>query len=408
LHSATALLDLISACCPLLDRWWPPLALFCFVRVVCAFRFVQKLEKATKTSPSLVRSVQLLCGALPALHWFACVLCFLSHAPDSWLTHYEIIRGEQLNTSDVRVYLHAVYWTLDTASTRGSGDVTVQSDVEVGFMCAIIAMSTLMYSAIIANMSTLLLSTDSTWNDHRRRVEVLKAFMRHRKLPNRLRQRIQNYMDYIWATQKGIDEAQILKDLPDTLQKQVTLFCAQHVIEKVPLFRGCSPDVSASIISCLVPKVYVPHDLIIEGGAWGDEFFIINKGVVVVLSENRPSTYLHAGSYFGEMAALLGGRHRHSTMAVTHSFLYSLQQEALERILVRHPSCIDNLLSNMCTWYNLGEIKERLLQIETEMEAEGTVASGVDAATRDGDPRRGSWAREDEHKEQVKVIAPPL
>ena len=39
-------------------------------------------------------------------------------------------------------------------------------------------------------MSTLLFESDSTWNDHRRRVEVLKAFMRHRKLPTRLRQRI--------------------------------------------------------------------------------------------------------------------------------------------------------------------------------------------------------------------------
>lgn len=102
--------------------------------------------------------------------------------------------------------------------------------------------------------------------------------MRHRKLPTRLRQRIQNFLDYMWATQKGINEAQILQELPDTLQKQVTLFCAQHVIEKVPLFRGCAPDVSASIIACLEPRVYVPHDLIIERGAWGDEFFIVSEG----------------------------------------------------------------------------------------------------------------------------------
>ena len=236
-------------------------------------------------------------------------------------------------------------------------------------MCSIIALSTLMYSAIIANMSTLLLSTDSTWNDHRRRVEVLKAFIRHRKLPTRLRQRIQNFLDYMWATQKGINEAQILNELPDTLQKQVTLHCAQHVIDKVPLFRGCSPDVSASIIASLVPCVYVPHDLIIERGAFGDEFFIVSEGVVAQLATNdlnasTPLAYLQAGSYFGELAAVLGGPRQESFMALTHCFLYSLRHASLEDILHRHPECIDSMLANMCTCYNVNEIKQRLHQLE--------------------------------------------
>ena len=71
--------------------------------------------------------------------------------------------------------------------------------------------------------------------------------------------------------------AQILGDLPPTLQKQVTLFCAQHVIEKVPLFRGCSPDVSATIMSALVPRVYVPKDLVVTRGDPGDELYIVNQ-----------------------------------------------------------------------------------------------------------------------------------
>ena len=234
-------------------------------------------------------------------------------------------------------------------------------------MCLVIACSTLMYSAIIANMSTLLLSSDQAWNDHRRRVEVLKAFMRHRKLPTRLRQRIQNFLDYLWATQKGINEAHILTELPMSLQKQVTLFCAKHVIDKVPLFRGCAPDVSASIIASLSSLVYVPHDMIIERGAWGDEFFIVSEGVVVQLDNDHtaaPVAYLKAGSYFGELAALLGGPRNESIMALTHCHLYSLKHDALEDILHRHPECIDSMLANMCTCYNLEDIKARLLQLE--------------------------------------------
>ena len=361
-------LDLLSACLPLLDRIWPPLALTCAVRLVYALGFVHKLEKTTKASPSVARSIRIMLGALPVLHWFACIFCYLALFSGSWFENYQLERGERLDTSDARVYLYAVYWTLDTASTRGSGEINASSDVEVMVMCSIIILSTLMYSAIIANMSTLLLSSDSTWNDHYRRVEVLKAFMRHRKLPTRLRQRIQNFLDYMWSTQKGINEAQILQELPDTLQKQVTLHCAQHVIERVPLFRGCSPDVSASIIASLEPRVYVPHDLIIEAGAWGDEFFIVSEGVVVQLDAHDvnapPLAYMQAGSYFGELAALLGGPRRESFMALTHSFLYALKHPALEDILHRHPECIDSMLANMCSSYNLAEIKQRLEELE--------------------------------------------
>lgn len=369
-HSAWMLVDALSVVCIVLDFYWPPLALLCCVRLLYAVHFVQKLEKATKTSPSIIRSVQCLLVSMPCLHWFACIFCQLSLAPGSWLEEYQVSRDDQINGSTVRIYLHAIYWTLDTASTRGSGEVNVTSDLEVLLMCVIIALSTLLYSAIIANMSTLLLSSDSTWNDYRRRVEVLKAFMRHRKLPTRLRQRIQNYLDYLWATQKGINEGDILKELPATLQKQVTLFCSKGIIDKVPLFRGCSPDVSASIIASLLPRVYVPHDLIIERGARGDEFFIISEGVVVQLEADdeqgasSPRAYLHAGAYFGELAALLGGQRHESILALTHCFLYSLNHDALEDILHQHPECIDNMLANMMASYDVEEIKARLVEIE--------------------------------------------
>lgn len=131
-HSWRFLLDVISACCPLLDAVWPPLALSCAVRLIFVLSFIHKLEKATKASPSIVRSIQIMLGALPAMHWFACIFCYLALSPGSWLESYQLERGdESINASDSRIYLHAVYWTLDTASTRGSGEMNASSDVEV-------------------------------------------------------------------------------------------------------------------------------------------------------------------------------------------------------------------------------------------------------------------------------------
>jgi hypothetical protein len=127
------------------------------LRVLCALRFVHKLEKATKTSPTFVRSAQLLVGALVVLHWIACLFCFLARMPGlakvtvkycymlsslavtgSWYENYAegsaAVDQQAFNDSQARIYLHAFYWTLDTASTRGSGDVVVTSDLEMGIM----------------------------------------------------------------------------------------------------------------------------------------------------------------------------------------------------------------------------------------------------------------------------------
>ena len=128
--------------------------------------------------------------------------------------------------------------------------------------------------------------------------------------------------------------------------------------------------------------MYVPHDLIIERGAKGDEFFIISEGVVVQLDEDdqgnsMPRAYLHPGSYFGELAALLGGRRHESILALTHCFLYSLNHAALEDILHQHPECIDNMLANMMKSYNLEEIKARLVELEAVATQAGSSAPGT-------------------------------
>ena len=122
---------MLSSSCAILDLLWPPLALTCCVRLLYLVYFVHKLEKATKASPSLIRLAQCLLAVIPSLHWIACMFCYLSLAPGSWLEQYQEMRNEQLNNSDSRIYLHAIYWTLDTASTRGSGEVNISSDLEV-------------------------------------------------------------------------------------------------------------------------------------------------------------------------------------------------------------------------------------------------------------------------------------
>ena len=181
---------------------------------------------------------------------------------------------------------------------------------------------------------------------------------------------------------------------------------------------------STRIFECLpnIPhppwqRIFVPDDQIVSKGDWGDEMFLIYRGVVklvrlarrlvpiasthccvppprpnaalrthplffapicqpcVFLPLSRPSTrqveiseqagkavYLRDGDYFGEIAVLTCGKRMVSVRAVTYCHLYSLRQRLLERILQQHPECITNMLINMKMAYtNFNDIKAKIL-----------------------------------------------
>jgi len=165
---------------------------------------------------------------------------------------------------------------------------------------------------------------------------------------------------------KGIDEDAIIAELPSTLQQQVKVFCAQNIIEHVPLFRGCDPGISSIIMSLLDPRVYVPGDLIVRSGDPADEMFIIDQGVCAVLGDDGCSTLcnLQPGAYFGELAVLFQGRRTRTVIAATHCYLYSLKHVALQQILKEHPACVDNIVEDIVSRYDYATLEPRLQSSE--------------------------------------------
>ena len=109
-----------------------------------------------------------------------------------------------------------------------------------------ICVSALLYSSLIAYMSNLILASDVNWTAHKQKVETIKSYMRHRKIPTDLQTRIEEYLDYLWTTQKGLDETDITSMLPATLRQQLSLFCNSRIISTVPLFVGLPAHVCAA------------------------------------------------------------------------------------------------------------------------------------------------------------------
>lgn len=52
---------------------------------------------------------------------------------------------------------------------------------------------------------------------HLEKVDILNIWMNHNKLNTEIKNRVNNYMNYVWHKFKGIDDQQIMKELPETV-----------------------------------------------------------------------------------------------------------------------------------------------------------------------------------------------
>ena len=359
------------------------------VRVHTVFPFLAKLEASTTVSPNLARTIRMTFLSLLAWHWIACIWTALAAADgQSWFK-----RLQQSGDRDVGdgapsdVYIWSAYWTMTMLSTVGFGDIYVVSLPEAGIMMVIIFFSILLYSGLIANTSTFFLSSDSTWNQHRQRVETAKAYMHLHRFPQSLQYRVLNYLEYLWGTTKGLDEADIVSRLPDTLQRSISLFTNDQIIKATPLFKDATAEVSAFVVRMLQLRVYVPGDVLFRRGDESHELYIMQRGLVEVLGVTATggSVFLGPSMYFGELGAVLGRKRSHTVRAYTHCHVHSLSRDALNHLLIMHPECIDNLMEAMAAY---GEWQQ--LQLELREKVGQPPAGASDADDRPDFSKRGS------------------
>eukprot|EP00966_Prymnesium_polylepis_P255929 5912270-Prymnesium_polylepis.1 len=245
----------------------------------------RKIDAVTSMlSPRLLRILLISFTLLITTHWCATAWVVMAisqrrgyldaDSSRNWLDTYWS-QSQSSGTSppeDVgTIYVWALYWSVTTLSTVGFGDISVANENEVqscsllsvvpltcggslathaifafaslqlykpvcfvyqaAFMVVLLALTTALQGMIVGGMSTMILSSDSTWSHHKLRVDTLKAYMRNRKIPQETSRRVMNYLNYTWATSNGLDETDVIASLPETLQevKPTPSFCFAYV-----------------------------------------------------------------------------------------------------------------------------------------------------------------------------------
>lgn len=297
------------------------------LKILRLFHFKQKWEYTINLNSGLIRLAIFFYFLFLAIHWAAC----------GWMEVKIVSYGETL----LRDYIVSFYYIVTTVTTIGYGDLTPDKArlIEVIYVMGIQLLGAGSYGYIIGNIATLLANIDLAKVQHRERTGRVNTFMKSKKFPKNLQQRVHHYYDYLWDTRKGYDDAAILEELPGAFKVEFSLLLNKDILEKVPLFKGATPNLIKEIVLCLKPCIYTPGDIICAFGEIGIQMYFINKGTVEVVSPDGKQIYatLKEGDFFGEIALLLQQPRNATIRATDYCDLYSLNKESFDAVIHHYP-----------------------------------------------------------------------
>lgn len=276
--------------------------------------------------PGIMRLLIFLLWITLFAHWIAL----------GWLH----LGGISNSLSFAHQYLRSIYWTVTTLTTIGYGDIVPITNSQTIYTILIMLTGVGVYGYVIGNIANLMSNLDIVHSSHAKRMEKVNAFIKYRRLPKKLKNRILDYYEYLFERNIGSDESDFYSDLPKSLVRDIKLFLSKDLIAKIPFFKNASDALLTELVLSLKPVIYLPGDYVMRYGEIGHNLYFINKGHVQVLSHDQGDVIatLSEGSFFGEQA-LLSDEPRNASIR-TNDFceLFTLEKKKFQDVIKKFPA----------------------------------------------------------------------
>ncbi|XP_051878258.1 cyclic nucleotide-gated olfactory channel-like [Pristis pectinata] len=308
------------------------------------FEFCDRTETRTNY-PNAFRISNLLLYLLIIIHWNACIYYAISKSigfgSDSWV--YPNISDPQ-HSYLARQYIYSLYWSTLTLTTIGEMPAPV-SDVEFLFVVFDFLVGVLIFATVVGNVGSMISNMNASRADFQARVDAIKHYMQFRKVSKEVEARVIKWFDYLWVSQKAVDEGEVLKNLPDKLKAEIAINVHLETLKKVRIFQDCEAGLLVELVLKLRPQLFSPGDYICRKGDIGKEMYIIKEGKLAAVADDGVTEFarLGAGSCFGEISILdikgskTGNRRTANIRSIGYSDLFCLSKDDLMQALIEFP-----------------------------------------------------------------------
>ena len=223
-------------------------------------------------------------------HWAACgfyVIPFWVNRDSDDETKYvgtwiesQIENGKlSINADQWTIYLRALNWAIPTLTLEVLDDIFAVNNPEMMYALFAMYFGIILNATIIGTMISLL-QRDTESAD----AQIVRHLLETRNVDVDLRLRVVQHLNFLSSSagQILLEEENLIKQLPFSLQIAIIENTKLPLLNKCPLFDSCSEESKKNLCLAFTQQIYSDGDLIIKCGDIGQEMYFLVEGSVDV------------------------------------------------------------------------------------------------------------------------------
>ncbi|XAR56593.1 hypothetical protein NMG60_11037140 [Bertholletia excelsa] len=181
------------------------------------------------------------------------------------------------NESRLEKILFPIFWGLMTLSTFGNLESTTDI-LEVVFIIIVLTTGLLLVTMLIGNIKVFLHATTSKKQAMQMKMRNIEWWMKKRELPRAFRQRVRSYERQRWAAMRGVDECEMICNLPEGLRRDIKYHLCLDLVRQVPLFQHMDNLVLENICDRVKSLIFTKGETITREGDPVQRMLFIVRG----------------------------------------------------------------------------------------------------------------------------------
>ena len=212
-----------------------------------------------------------------------------------WL---DVSDTDKADTTDITFfYFHCSLWVWSNVSGWG-GNWSPHSPISSAWTYCQQFLGVFLYMYLFGGIVNILQKFDLAAAEFTANRDKMTTFLQARDIPHELQMRVGEYFDNVWELKHGVEEHELLDQLPTYLRHDIAWFLNQQFLEKLPMFYGADASALLEINRYLVMTVANSGEYVARDGELNREIHFVLTGEVHILSENGDTDIELFDGYF--------------------------------------------------------------------------------------------------------------
>jgi len=242
-----------------------------------------------------------------------------------------------------KFYLYSQLWVWSNVTGWG-GNWSPRSVTTSGWTYINQFLGVFIYMWIFGEIVSLLQNFDLNGAEAKSEREKINRFLQLREVPPEMQYRVHAYLDEIWSLKQGVDEKEVLRQLPQYLRHDLSWFLNKQFLEKIPMFFGADTSALLEVNQHLTMTVATTGEFLCRFGELGRELHFVLSGEIHILNHLKEcDIQLFEGSCLGEVCVVFEIPSPYDALVKSVATIFSLPNDKFDEIITKFPALLKRI-----------------------------------------------------------------